>query len=236
MTRQMGPLTFIISLSKEIAQVEVTVKLRNVQLSGLILTAADPTVMFEIADGNKNVMGSMGAFFCSSPLNSRLLADFSVTNLYEKGKEATVNEDKKSLEMYRGDLVAWNSPVQRVLQEFSVFITPELEARVQVIDNSESGTPMAAQLTFYYGSQIVGSYLSMSTVTMVKIKQVSMGNIEINEGGIIHFRQATALQTGQLHLNVTVSTLNPPSTVQYNGVLGEWSWINGRAGNCRRKQ
>ncbi len=231
--RQMGPIDFIIHLSKATAQVEVTARMGSVQVSGLIMTVAKPTVTLNIADGKHRVSGSLGAFFCDPSINSHILADFSMKTLNQGKKNAANNSNKKTLEVYRGDLITWESPQRRVLNNYSVFILPELEARVQLIDNYLSGTPLVAQLTFYYSNQVIASYLSMSTITEIDMQQASVGNVRIEKGGKINFRPATSLQTGQLNLNVSVSTLNPENTVQYNGALAEWTWIKGRGDNCR---
>lgn len=224
-TRKMGPMVFVIELAKETATVSVTANLGETSVSGLVMTAAEPSVTFKVADGQRSASGSLGAFFCNSTTNSHVVADFAVN-------DQARHRQNPGPTIYRGDLVRWSGPEQRVLDVFSVFITPDLEVRAELIDDQTSGTRMSAQVTFYYGDQVVDSYLVMSTSTVVDTKKATVGNVRIDPGGTITFRPATSMQKGQINLDISVGAVNPESSVQYSGTLGEWSWVQGRGSNC----
>lgn len=232
-TRKMGPVVFIISLSKTTAKVSVTAKLGESQVSGLVMTVADPTVVLKVADGKHEVSGSLGTFFCDAAIDSHLIADFSVTDQAALASRKSVKNERDDLAVYRGDLIQWVSPEPRVLDVFSFFIMSDLEAHAELIDNQNSGSQTSARITFYYGSQVVDSYLVMPTSTVVETRQTSVGNVTIQQGGTIRLRPATSMQRGQIKLDINVESVSPKSSVHYDGVLGEWSWINGRSGNCR---
>ncbi|WP_146249930.1 MULTISPECIES: hypothetical protein [unclassified Pseudomonas] len=224
--RQVGPVMFVLQIDGNEARVNAQVSLGNAALTGLTMTAAAPTADFDLANGDgQRVWGSLGAFFCAPPNTSHLLADFTIENLRDSGTPVT--------QAYRGDLIRWQSPTTSVLARYRQPLLPDLQVIVELLDpyKADSSNALTAQVSFYYASDLIDSYTLMATATPVSLRQSSVGPVRI-EGGLLDFRPATQEQQGQLSLDGTFqSGHNPPN--HYVGSVADWSWIRGRADNCR---
>ncbi|MCO7571992.1 hypothetical protein NJH78_18570 [Pseudomonas chlororaphis] len=224
--RQVGPVMFVLVVDSNEARVNAQVSLGNAALTGLNMTAAAPTADFNLANGDgQRVWGSLGAFFCAPPNTSHLLADFTIENLRDSGKSVT--------QAYRGDLIRWQSPTTSVLARYRQPLLPDLQVTVELLDpyKADSSNALTAQVSFYYASDLIDRYTLMATATPVSLRQSSVGPVRI-EGGLLDFRPATQEQQGQLSLDGTFqSGHNPPN--HYVGSVADWSWIRGRADNCR---
>ncbi|MCO7611478.1 hypothetical protein NJH83_14665 [Pseudomonas chlororaphis] len=224
--RQVGPVLFVLVVDSNEARVNAQVSLGNAALTGLNMTAAAPTADFNLANGDgQRVWGSLGAFFCAPPNTSHLLADFTIENLRDSGKSVT--------QAYRGDLIRWQSPITSVLARYRQPLLPDLQVTVELLDpyKADSSNALTAQVSFYYASDLIDRYTLMATATPVSLRQSSVGPVRI-EGGLLDFRPATQEQQGQLRLDGTFqSGHNPPN--HYVGSVADWSWIRGRADNCR---
>lgn len=224
--RQVGPVMFVLVVDGHEARVNAQVSLGNAALTGLSMTAAAPSADFDLANGEgQRVWGSLGAFFCAPPNTSHLLADFTIENLRDSGKPVT--------QAYRGDLIRWQSPTTSVLARYRQPLLPDLQVTVELLDpyKADSSNALTAQVSFYYASDLIDRYTLMATATPVSLRQSSVGPVRI-EGGLLDFRPATQEQQGQLSLDGTFqSGHNPPN--HYVGSVADWSWIRGRADNCR---
>lgn len=224
--RQVGPVMFVLVVDSNEARVNAQISLGNAALTGLNMTAAAPTADFNLANGDgQRVWGSLGAFFCAPPNTSHLLADFTIENLRDSGKPVT--------QAYRGDLIRWQSPITSVLARYRQPLLPDLQVIVELLDpyKADSSNALTAQVSFYYASDLIDRYTLMATATPVSLRQSSVGPVRI-EGGLLDFRPATQEQQGQLSLDGTFqSGHNPPN--HYVGSVADWSWIRGRADNCR---
>ncbi|WP_300239599.1 hypothetical protein [Pseudomonas sp.] len=224
--RQVGPVMFVLVVDSNEARVNAQVSLGNAALTDLNMTAAAPTADFNLANGDgQRVWGSLGAFFCAPPNTSHLLADFTIENLRDSGKPVT--------QAYRGDLIRWQSPITSVLARYRQPLLPDLQVTVELLDpyKADSSNALTAQVSFYYASDLIDRYTLMATATPVSLRQSSVGPVRI-EGGLLDFRPATQEQQGQLSLDGTFqSGHNPPN--HYVGSVADWSWIRGRADNCR---
>lgn len=224
--RQVGPVMFVLQIDGNEARVNAQVSLGNAALTGLTMTAAAPSADFDLANGDgQRVWGSLGAFFCAPPNTSHLLADFTIENLRDGGTPVT--------QAYRGDLIRWQSPTTSVLARYRQPLLPDLQVIVELLDpyKADSSNALTAQVSFYYASDLIDSYTLMATATPVSLRQSSVGPVRI-EGGLLDFRPATQEQQGQLSLDGTFqSGHNPPN--HYVGSVADWSWIRGRADNCR---
>lgn len=224
--RQVGPVMFVLQIDGNEARVNAQVSLGNAGMTGLSMTAAAPTADFDLANGaGQRVWGSLGAFFCAPPNTSHLLADFTIENLRDSGTPVT--------QAYRGDLIRWQSPTTSVLARYRQPLLPDLQVIVELLDpyKADSSNALTAQVSFYYASDLIDSYTLMATATPVSLRQSSVGPVRI-EGGLLDFRPATQEQQGQLSLDGTFqSGHNPPN--HYVGSVADWSWIRGRADNCR---
>lgn len=224
--RQVGPVMFVLVVDSNEARVNAQISLGDAALTGLNMTAAAPTADFNLANGDgQRVWGSLGAFFCAPPNTSHLLADFTIENLRDSGKPVT--------QAYRGDLIRWQSPITSVLARYRQPLLPDLQVIVELLDpyKADSSNALTAQVSFYYASDLIDRYTLMATATPVSLRQSSVGPVRI-EGGLLDFRPATQEQQGQLSLDGTFqSGHNPPN--HYVGSVADWSWIRGRADNCR---
>ena len=178
-----------------------------------------------LASDGQRVRGSLGAFFCAPPNTSRVLADFDV--------ESTHGGGKRSTQAYRGDLIRWQSPTTSVIARYRQPLLPDLQVTVELLDpyTPNSSNALSAQVSFYYATELIDRYTVMATATPVTLRTSSVGPVRI-QGGALSFRPATQEQQGQLSLDGTFqSGQNPPN--HYVGSIADWSWIRGRADNCR---
>lgn len=221
-SRQVGPVLFMLWVDSTQARVEAQVSMGNAGLTGLNMTADAPTAAFDLASDGQRVRGSLGAFFCAPPNASHLLADFNIEGLHDAPAQA-----------YRGDLIRWQSPTSSVIARYRQPVLPDLQVTVELLDPYTPGSnnALTAQVSFYYASDLIDRYSLIATAGPVTLRQSSVGPVRIL-GGALAFRPATEEQQGQLSLDGTFqSGQNPPN--HYVGSIADWSWIRGRADNCR---
>ncbi|OLF54321.1 hypothetical protein BTN82_14855 [Pseudomonas chlororaphis] len=220
-SRQVGPVLFVLVVDSHQARVDAQVSMGGAGLTGLSMTADAPTADFDLASDGQRVRGSLGAFFCAPPNASHLLADFNIEG------------DQQPAQAYRGDLIRWQSPVTSVIARYRQPLLPDLQVTVELLDpyKPDNSNALTAQVSFYYASDLIDRYTLMATATPVTLRESSVGPVRI-QGGALAFRPATQEQQGQLSLDGTFqSGQNPPN--HYAGSIADWSWIRGRADNCR---
>lgn len=224
-SRQVGPVVFVLVVDSSEARVNAELSIGSAGMTGLSMTADAPTATFDLASDGQRVRGSLGAFFCAPPNTSRVLADFDV--------ESTHGGGKRSTQAYRGDLIRWQSPTTSVIARYRQPLLPDLQVTVELLDpyTPNSSNALSAQVSFYYATELIDRYTVMATATPVTLRTSSVGPVRI-QGGALSFRPATQEQQGQLSLDGTFqSGQNPPN--HYVGSIADWSWIRGRADNCR---
>lgn len=223
-TRQVGPALFTLALDAALARVEATVRLQDASIGGLVMTAQNPTAQFDVHLGDRSLRGSLGAFFCAPPTVSHVLADFIVET--QGAAEAPTP--------FRGDLVTWESPISSVIARSRVPLLPDLEARVDLVDPHADGqvNTLTAQVGFFYGTQVIDLYALSTTVSPVTTRASAVGPVRIDADGVLSFRAATAQQRGQVRLKASLRS-SETGSADYDGVLADWPWIEGRADNCR---
>lgn len=224
-SRKVGPILFVLVIDSREARVNAQLSLGSAGMTGLIMTAEMPTATFDLASDGHRVRGSLGAFFCAPPNTSHLLADFNVEGTHDDSKDRT--------QAYRTDLIRWQSPTTSVIARYRQPLLPDLQVTVELLDpyKPNSTNALTAQVSFYYATDLIDRYTVMATDTPVTLRKSSVGPVRI-QGGALSFRPATQAQRGQLSLDGTFqSGHNPPN--HYAGSIADWSWIRGRADNCR---
>lgn len=224
-SRQVGPVVFVLIVDSREARVNAELSMGSAGLTGLSMTAETPTATFDLASDGQRVRGSLGAFFCAPPNTSHVLADFNI--------EGTHDDSKDRAQAYRGDLIRWQSPTTSVIARYHQPLLPDLQVTVELLDpyKPDSSNALTAQVSFYYATNLIDRYTVMATATPVTLRKSSVGPVSI-QGGALSFRPATQEQRGQLSLDGTFqSGHNPPN--HYAGSIADWSWIRGRADNCR---
>ncbi|AZF16881.1 hypothetical protein C4J92_3404 [Pseudomonas sp. R3-18-08] len=224
-SRQVGPVLFVLVVDSREARVNAELSMGGAGLTGLSMTADTPTATFDLASDGQRIRGSLGAFFCAPPNTSHVLADFNI--------EGTHEDNKDSAQAYRGDLIRWQSPTTSVIAHYRQPLLPDLQVTVELLDpyKPDSSNALTAQVSFYYATNLIDRYTVMATATPVTLRKSSVGPVHI-QGGALSFRPATQEQRGQLSLDGTFqSGHNLPN--HYAGSIADWSWIRGRADNCR---
>ncbi|WP_156331362.1 hypothetical protein [Pseudomonas kilonensis] len=224
-SRQVGPVLFVLVIDSREARVNAELSMGSAGLTGLSMTAETPTATFDLASDGRRVRGSLGAFFCAPPNTSHVLADFNI--------EGTHEDSEDSAQAYRGDLIRWQSPTTSLIGRYHQPLLPDLQVTVELLDpyKPDSSNALTAQVSFYYATNLIDRYTVMATATPVTLRKSSVGPVRI-QGGALAFRPATQEQRGQLSLDGTFqSGHNPPN--HYAGSIADWSWIRGRADNCR---
>lgn len=224
-SRQVGPVLFVLLVDSAQARVDAQVYMGSAGMTGLSMTAEAPTATFDLASDGQRVRGSLGAFFCALPDTSHLLVDFNIEGVHKDSED--------NAQTYRGDLIRWQSPTTSVIARYRQPLLPDLHVITELLDPYTANGPNAltAQVSFYYATELIDRYTLMATATPVTLRESSVGPVRILDG-TISFRPATQEQQGQLSLDgIFQSGQNP--AIHYAGSVADWSWIRGRADNCR---
>jgi hypothetical protein len=206
--RDFGPVTFLVTVDRSLAQAEIAVKIGGQVLAQRDLTPAANIMTLDLLNGSVGIRGSLAAQFAYPKARSTIFGDFKVTN----GITQTP---------YRGDVLGWLSPDSLILKRQRTWLTPELFAQTNVLlDTSQS-----VQVQLITGAQVILTVtLSQGANSAVVTQGFNVGTVSIQPNLTLQLQPASPTQEGEVYLKGTFSSSNLP-VVNYAGAIATWSYI-----------
>jgi len=205
--RAVGPAGFLIRVSKTLAQVDVDIQLEGRTMTTVILTPKTNTASLDLANGGASIRGGLGAHFGYPGERSSLIADFVVTQKAESTP-------------FRGDLAAWISPSQLVLDRQERWLTPELVVTTSIIDDpAEPVTITFRTVNVTFATLTLSSGANSAVVD----RGYEIGTVQVAPGMTLQLQPATPTQDGQVYLKGTFVSSNLPK-VDYAGAIATWPY------------
>ena len=208
--RDFGPVTFVIYVAKNLARVDVDVKLSGRSMSQYTLTPKGTTASFNLINGEVSLRGSIAASFAFPQGRSALIGDFKIA----VGTKETP---------FRGDIVSWRSPDPLIFERQITWLTPELYAQTDILFD----TNQSVQVWFVTGVQIIHTVtMSQGANDVVVTEGFAVGTVRIQPGMTLHLQPASPTQNGEVYLKGTFASSNLPE-VKYAGAIATWAYIQG---------
>jgi hypothetical protein len=206
--RVFGPVTFLIHVSEKLAQIRVEVELSGRLIGEHNLAPSDDTFRMDLLEGGTAVRGTLLAKFGYPQQDSSLSGDFTVT-------------DGDRQVPFRGEIAIWEWPVPVVSRHWNVWLTPELNAEVDLMRTASQNV----EIQFMTAGQIILSVtLSQGANRAVATQGYEVATVRIRPGMVMHLQPATPVQNGEVFLRGVFSSTNHPR-VKFKGALATWQYV-----------
>ncbi len=217
--RSLGAARLLIEVSEKLAQVTVEVRLGGHVIGTRRLTPSENTFPLDLRSAELAICGSLIARFGYARQDSYLSADLTVT-------------DREKQLPFRGKLAAWVWPVPVASQHSTVWLTPELNADIDLLlDENQS-----VEICFVTAGQTLLSVTLSQGANDVLVKQgYRVGTVRIRPGMTLRLQPATPVQLGEVFLRGVFSSSNHPR-VRYKGALTGWSYAQVSASEERKRE
>lgn len=206
--REFGAATLIIHVSEKTARVDVSIRLMGQTVSQRNLTPAANIMRLDLQNGEAAIHGDLFAHFGYPQQRSALSGDFKVTH----GPQKTP---------FRGDIAIWQWPVPVVRQHWTVWLTPELNAEVDLLLDWKQ----TVQIQFETAGQVILTLtLAEGANLVVSTQGYNIGTVHIEPGMTLRLQPSTPIQKGEVFLQGVFSSSNHPE-VKYAGALVTWAYL-----------
>jgi hypothetical protein len=225
---------FQISTDETYARVFINAQIGRSSTRGLEMTHDLSVSSIDLQDGASRLSGSFAVRFCTPPTPSSIFADLVITHDNSSPHNNSGATPDRLRRVFRGDLVTWTSPHKLVVQRFSTYSLPSLEAVVELTEtasNDQTGDNILAFVNLRYAGQTFAAASVFATNPRVTLAKNAIGSLTINEGAIITYRPATPMQDGQVRLSLTATESGQIPYV-YDSVIANWKWPVARQYSC----
>jgi len=214
--RSFGAATLVIHVAQKVAEVDLQVKLNGQVTGERKLTPADSSYTLDQRNADAGIQGSLIVLFGYPQQLSTLSGDFSVVHY-----PANQNGATETKALYRGDLVVWEWPVPPSRQHWTVWLTPELSAEVNLLLDLKQ----SVEIRFVTVSQVILNVTLAEGVNDVSVTHgYAVGTVRIEPGMTLRLQPSTPIQQGEVSLNGVFSSSSHPD-VKYAGAIASWSYL-----------